>query len=435
MNLSDKKVAVYGMGKSGISALRLLSREKAKTFAVSKGDPKNWYPSINKFIPIDNCFDENDPKAAEIFSNSDIIILSPGIPTTNECLSKAIGSVPIWSEVELGFHFSKVPVIAITGTNGKTTTVSLLGELLTSAGYKVFVGGNIGIPYCDISFNQEKYDFAVLEISSFQLEQIESFKPHLAAILNVTQNHGERYKTFKEYREAKENIARNLTGEDFLIVPTSDDLLVKWAKSLPSKLVEVDPRKISEMESIWDLSKFQLIGNHNLINLYFCFKILKSLGIDPVKAKSGMENFRGVDFRLQKEDTKYPFEVFNDAKSTNYDATLTALKSLSEKKVPIYLILGGQNRGIGDSITGQIPELKKYVKKIFLIGQTTEMLAQELKDQIPNEKSLTIERAIEEVKNDKNFKGILLFSPAFPSFDQFENYVVRGKSFSKLIHR
>jgi UDP-N-acetylmuramoylalanine--D-glutamate ligase len=435
LNLSDKKVAVYGMGKSGISALRLLSREGAKVFAISKGDPSSWYPNILNFISRENCYSESDPQASKIFSECDLIILSPGIPPTNDCLKGALGKIPIWSEIELGFHFSKVPVIALTGTNGKTTTVSLLGELLTSAGFEVFVGGNIGIPYCDISFHDKKYDFAVLEISSFQLEQIESFKPRVAVILNITQNHGERYESFHDYRVAKENIARNLTQEDSFIVPSSDQLLVKYAKSLPSKVVEVDQKNLKEMEAFWDLSSFQLIGSHNLLNLYFCFKILKVLGISPADAKLGMENFKGVDFRLQKEDTNLPFAVFNDAKSTNYDATLTAIKSLGEKKLPIYLILGGQKRGSGDSLIPHIPELKKTVKKIFLIGQTTEMLANEIKNQIPLENALTLEKAIDLVKGDKDFKGILLFSPGFPSFDQFENYVARGRAFSTLIRR
>lgn len=435
MKLQDKKVAVYGIGKSGISALRLLFREGAKLFVVSKGNPDSWHPQVSKFIAREDCFSEDDPKALKIFSQCELIILSPGIPPTNSCLKEALGSVPIWSEIELGFHFSKIPVIALTGTNGKTTTVSLLGELISSAGYKVFVGGNIGIPYCDISFHHEKYDFAVLEISSFQLEQIESFKPHIAVILNITQNHGERYETFNDYRVAKENIARNLTQEDFFIVPSSDQLLVKYAKSLPSKAVEVEENSLKEMEAFWDLSSFQLIGSHNLLNLYFCFKILKVLGISPSDAKLGMENFKGVDFRLQKEDTKLPFAVFNDAKSTNYDATFTAIKSLGEKKLPIYLILGGQKRGGGDSLIPYIPQLKKTVKKIFLIGQTTEMLANEIKNDIPLEKALTLEKAIELVKSDRDFKGILLFSPGFPSFDQFENYVARGKAFSALIRR
>ncbi len=423
------------MGKSGISALRLLSREGAKVFAVSKGDPNTWYPNIAKFIPRENCYSESDPKAAQILSGCELIILSPGIPPTNDCLKGAIGSVPIWSEIELGFHFSKVPVIALTGTNGKTTTVSLLGELLSSAGYKVFLGGNIGIPYCDISFHKENYDFAVLEISSFQLEQIESFKPHVAVILNITQNHGERYETFNDYRIAKENIARNLTKEDSLIIPGNDKLLAMWARSLPTKIIEVDEGAVDEMESYWDLRKFQLIGSHNILNLYFCFEILKALKISPLDCKSGMESFKGVDFRLQKEETNLPFEIYNDAKSTNFDATLTAVKSLSEKNLPIYLILGGQKRGLGDSITPHIFELKKHVQKVFLIGQTSEMLAEELKDKIPFELSVTLEKGIEQVRSDKNFKGILLFSPGFPSFDQFENYVARGRSFSSLIRR
>lgn len=423
------------MGKSGISALRLLNREGAKVFAVSKGDPGAWYPKITDLITRENCYEENDPHVPKIFSGCDLIILSPGIPPTNSCLKEALGNIPIWSEIELGFHFSKVPVIALTGTNGKTTTVSLLGELLSSAGYKVFVGGNIGIPFCDISFHQEKYDFAVLEISSFQLEQIESFKPHVAVILNITQNHGERYETFNDYRVAKENIARNLTKEDFLIIPSNDKQLVMWARSLPTKIIEVDEGSTDEMESYWDLSKFQLIGAHNILNLYFCFEILKSLGISPSDCSGGMENFRGVDYRLQKEKTNLPFEVYNDAKSTNYDATLTAIKSLSEKNLPIFLILGGQKRGIGDSLDPHIFELKKHVKKVFLIGQTSEILAQELKNEIPFEVSVTLDKAIDQVKSDKNFKGILLFSPGFPSFDQFENYVARGKSFSSLIRR
>jgi UDP-N-acetylmuramoylalanine--D-glutamate ligase len=433
LDLSNKKIAIFGMGKSGVSALRLLHREKAQVYAVSLGDPRTWHLPVKDFIEGKFCFSQDCAQAPGIFAKCDLIILSPGIPSTHPCLRLAKGKVPIWSEIELGFHFCPIPIVAITGTNGKTTTVTLLGELLKSAGKKPFVGGNIGKPLCDLPFEKEDYDLAVLEVSSFQMEKIESFKPHVAAILNVTQNHGERYVSFEDYLQAKQNIARNQTKEDYLLIPKHDRALVHWAHSFSSNVVEVDPKKIPEMAENWDLTQFRLPGAHNLLNLFFCYKILQALGVEISRPEAVLSRFSGVEFRLQLENSPFPFKVYNDAKSTNYDSTLTAINALSDKKEDIYLILGGQKRGVGDSILPHILKMKKPIKKIFLIGETTPMLAHELKGHIPFEESMTLKHAVESVKKDKGFKGILLFSPGFPSFDQYPNYIARGKAMRELL--
>ena len=206
MNLKNKKVTIYGAGKSGISALRLLTEQGAICSMVSR----DWsnLSEIKTMVSQDSCFDDQDD---EIFTNSDLIILSPGISLENPNLQKAIKKkVPIISEIELAFQFVTCPVVGVTGTNGKTTTISFLREILNKTELKVFTGGNIGIPFCDAITSNTKWDLILLELSSFQLETIVNFRPHIAMLLNISHNHGERYSSLLDYTKAKFNIMKNI---------------------------------------------------------------------------------------------------------------------------------------------------------------------------------------------------------------------------------
>lgn len=396
------------MGVSGLSALKLLHREGADITVVNRGEVKTWnhldeiLKYTNKCIPQDI--------AKETFDSSELIILSPGIPKNHNLLKET--KAPIWSEIELGFRYADAPIIAITGTNGKTTTVTLLGEILKSMGYSTFVGGNIGVPLCDF----KKADFIVLEVSSFQMETIEKFKPNLAVILNVTQNHGERYEHFNDYLQAKLNIAKNISKENFLYtneVPYDG----------PGIKIDLDDIKMD-----WDLSKFKIPGTHNIKNLFVIYEILKKLNLDLKEAEKALPNLTGVPFRMEYIKSGH-HRVFNDAKSTNWDATITAVNSINDEN--IYLIIGGQKRGHGDSILPHLDEIKKKVSKVYLIGETTDDLAAEINDDDFALKCYELKDALIEAKKEN--KGALIFSPAFPSFDQFKNYMDRGESFSKLV--
>ena len=420
MKFEGLNVVVFGAGVSGRSAVKLLTSCNSTVFIVNRS------PVEDSKVPF---FLEDDPRAKDVMARADLIILSPGIPREHTILEEPLkNGVPIWSEIELGFHFCSLPIAAVTGTNGKTTTVSLIGEMLKASGLKPFVGGNIGRAFCDLPFVQDQYDVAILELSSFQLESIEKFHPRVSALLNVFPNHGERYSSFDDYGVAKINILKNWSkGDRFFCF---EDIPANLKKKLSAKEVEyvpsVDNKEIFEGH---DLKDFKLPGSHNLQNLLFAQKISYCLGGTQEGVQKTISNFCGVDFRLQFIPSSHSFTCYNDAKSTNWEATLTAVKALQCEKKPLSIILGGAKRGRGDTLP---PEFISYkFHKIFLIGETTSDLSNELKKVgISHESCFSlpqVERMIEE-----SFEGNLLFSPAFPSFDQYENYVERGKHFTGL---
>lgn len=437
MNLKGKKVSIFGMGRSGISALKLLNREGALVTAINQGKPDKWidYPQIKEIIGSDNCVEESC--ASQVFSQSDLIILSPGIPCQHPILLEAIREgVPVWSEIELGYRFCHTPIIAVTGTNGKTTTVSMIGEMLTHSGYSVFVGGNIGIPFCDCFLEKRPLDYIVLELSSFQLESIVNFRPNIALILNIFPNHGERYKNIESYGKAKFNISKNMTSEDHIIIPQEYHLLNEWGKQQKAEvhaLVSTDYQTIkSKLSCKYDLGNFKLQGGHNLANLNFAITSMEILNIQGEGVQFTIDNFSGIPHRLQYVDCQAPFIPLNDAKSTNWDATLTAIKSIDKQDKKLFLILGGKKRGKNDSLTPYIKTIKEKVDTILLIGETTDFLADELDNTLPFHKCYSLENVLSLVKK-MQFEGLLLLSPAFPSYDQFKNFEKRGEKFIELL--
>ncbi|MEI8346150.1 MAG: UDP-N-acetylmuramoyl-L-alanine--D-glutamate ligase [Pseudomonadota bacterium] len=436
--MKKKRVTVYGMGKSGLSALQFLLEHEADVWAVSKGAPATWpdYQKISAWIGPDKCLEEDF--ASNLMAESELIVLSPGIPRQHPILQRAHRrGIPLWSEIELASRFINIPILAVTGSNGKTTTVTLLSEMLTETGHDVFVGGNIGTPLCDFVLKPQKVDYILLELSSFQLESIEEFHPHLAIILNVFSNHGERYNTVNEYTAAKFNITKNMGENDHLIY-RQDPQLNFWTQDLKCQKYPINTTQVeamrAEMENFFKLEKFKLPGTHNLTNLYFSFLVFKILKLKMIGIQKVVDSFNGVSYRMQKISGDYPFIPFNDAKSTNWDATMTAIRSLQiEKKGrPLFVIIGGQPRGRGDSLGPHLAELASLVDKVLLIGETTEELAGLLVGKIPYQRCYTLADALKHVYS-LDFNGALLFSPGLPSFDQYENYQKRGESFNQLL--
>jgi len=434
MDIVGKKVAVLGMGLSGLWSVKLLQQKKAEVYAINSGDPTTW-TCFEQIVPIlgqEHCVNETDAKT--IFQTSDLIILSPGIPRTHELIELALANnILVVSEIELGYwYLTDEKIIAVTGSNGKTTTVSMLGVMLKEAGKSAFVGGNIGTPLAQYVYEQKKCEFVVLELSSFQLESMPTFRAHANIILNVFVNHTERYRNIADYAKAKFNLVTNMTKDDLLVYPTSFEIIAKFVDKLDIKKVGIDTSDIdairADIQVNYTLENFKLVGTHNLSNLQFMLKALTPFNIDKQGIQRAIDTFPGVDYRIQYEPSNDLFLCYNDAKSTNWDATLTAVQSLDKKDKPLWLILGGRKRSTSDSITTQINNLAKKVDKILLIGETTEQFFEELKGKIPAEKCLTMENCIAFART-KKFDGILLFSPAFPSFDQFKNYMDRGKQF------
>lgn len=415
------KIAIFGLARSGLAALKfLVNHTNHEVFVINQGNPRSWenFSEVTKYISMDHCITQI--AADELLASMDQIILSPGIAITNKTLQKALdNNIEIISEIELAFQYSNVPVIAITGTNGKTTTATMVAEVLKMSGKKVFLGGNIGIPYCEI-FN-DPYDLAVIEVSSFQLENIKTFKPHIAMLLNISENHAERYESIESYTKAKYELFKNMKKEDFVLL----------GEDLSKESIKANVSKIRDLSS-FDFGKSKLVGNHNKKNFFCAWKVLEILKI-PNRTQlmqDFINEFKGVNYRLQFIDQVGDTKFYNDAKSTNNNATVSAVKAFQESDEDLYLILGGKLRSDKVDILSSLIGLK--IKEIFTIGEA----AQKLQDNLSTHyKTLTFENLEElfKVFEIKKVKGVVLFSPAFPSFDQYDNYEKRGEHFNEMV--
>lgn len=445
-DLKNKKVAIFGMGVSGISALRMLFALGSKNIAINSGDIESWAksPGVLDFVSIGECFSENDAQLENILKTVELVILSPGIPRDHPLIKPLLlKNIPIWGEIELAYRYLESvnklkPIIGITGTNGKTTTTTFLGEMIKTDYKKVFVGGNIGVPFCDYAFDvfngKNEVDFILLELSSFQLESIDHFHVNIAIILNLYQNHGERYLTIEEYGKSKFHITNHFKSNDLLIYPEDFSIIADWAKNQIGRKKTVNTLR---PEISFDLSQFKLPGIHNRVNLNFLLLAASDIKLNPKSIQKSINNFLGVHHRIEFVDALVDlphFKAYNDAKSTNWDATVTAVKAMQEVPGDLYLIIGGKKRGQGDSILPYLDFLKSKVKKLYLIGEMASEIESEVKGKIDFAKTDTLENTISILRKNK-FKSdsVLLFSPGVPSFDQFKNYAHRGEHFIKLL--
>lgn len=431
------KVAVFGLGRSGLSAIRFLDFLEKEITVVNQGAPESW-EGLGEFKNL-TCFGQDDERTSGHLTKMDAIILSPGIPREHPVLKSALErGVAVINEIELALRHVNIPIIGITGTNGKTTTTTMCGEIFKASNVKAFIGGNIGIPFCDYALaelrDDKKCDVAVLELSSFQLESVPSLRPKKAAILNIYPNHGERYENVEDYALAKINIAKNMDEDDSLYICEDEDYLRNRLGHVKCPIITLKAQTEHELIAAlrdYDLAEFKLLGVHNLSNLLFAISLTKDMGATKEGVQKVISSFCGVEYRLQYVPGPYAFEAYNDAKSTNWDATLVALDSFFGRKKELWLILGGQPRGRGDSIAPYINEIREKVRRILLIGKSGVALQNEIKGKI------TVEylESLEEVKKyvvSEAFDGDLLFSPAFPSFDQFRDYAHRGRVFNEL---
>jgi UDP-N-acetylmuramoylalanine--D-glutamate ligase len=336
----------------------------------------------------------------------------------------------------------KEKIIAVTGTNGKTTTVTLIGDMLKNLKCPYFVGGNIGLPFSHyanekiLGLNKTPAAVVVLELSSFQLESIQDFRPHVAVVVNLTFSHQERYSTFSSYQRAKFQITKNQQAEDFLIFLESSEYIDNWPHTLPMQKIPFNLQSATAtLTEHYSLSQFQLPGTHNIENLFCAVKALALLGLEGQGIQQTIDTFEGVHFRVEKVKNDRAYTVYNDAKSTNIAATMKAILAVSVPEKKLYLIFGGRPRSEEAAFVSN-GTFKNYVSKIFLIGETTDHLAKNLEpDNMNIVKSYTLENAVRTINQEPNFTGIILFSPGYPSFDQFENYQARGSFFEKLFQK
>ena len=446
MDVKGKRVLVVGMGKSGVASALFLAGKGAR---VSVSDTKSE-EELHHEIPqlLDRGIGvEAGYHGERTFKEQELIVISPGVPYDVPQLVQARSAgIPVIGEIELAARYLKGQVIAITGSNGKTTTTALTGEIIAAGAKKTLVGGNIGTPA--ISFVEDATDdtWIVLEVSSFQLETIQTFHPKIAVVLNVTPDHLDRHRTFENYAAAKARIFENQTADDFTVLNADDPTCAAMATKTKAAVYRfsrqhpVDRGAFvqgdnivwtdgSREQEIMPVSEIGLKGAHNVENILagVCAGMLA--GVAPADIRRAVSNFKAVEHRLEYVATVRGVAYYNDSKATNVDATIKALESFPGR---IHLILGGKDKGSDYSMLNSL--LAERVKRVYTIGAAASKIESQIKG-APFVSSVTIDAAIRQAGEMAVAGDIVLLAPACASFDQFMSYEHRGRVFKDLVRQ
>jgi UDP-N-acetylmuramoylalanine--D-glutamate ligase len=448
MELNNKRVLVVGLGKSGVASALFLKAHGAR---VTASDTKSGDELRNEIpVLLDHGITvETGGHGERTFREQDLIVVSPGVPVDAPLLQQArsLGEVVI-GEIELAAQFLPGSIVAITGSNGKTTTTTLTGEILTAAGLPTLVGGNIGTPAISLAERATPETVVVLEVSSFQLETVQSFRPKVAVVLNVTPDHLDRHRTFGAYTDAKSRIFENQRTEDFAVLNADDPTCVEMAKRTRaqvywfSRLKEVKQgswvrdgqilfRNGSEQREIMQISEIPLKGAHNLENVLAATCAGALMGCKPENIRRAVHEFKAVEHRLEFVASIRGVDYYNDSKATNVDATIKALESFPEN---IHLILGGKDKGSDYSVLNDL--LRKRVKRVYTIGAAAAKIESQIISQKAGGPELvhaeTLENAIRKASAVAQPGDVVLLAPACASFDQFKSYEHRGQVFKEI---
>lgn len=447
MELKGKHVLVVGLGKSGFAAAMFLRRHGAKV-TVSDVRPAE---SLGKDMPLlleEGIAVEAGGHGLLTFRRQDLIVVSPGVPPeTPELRQVRSFGQTVLGEVELASRFLKGRTIAITGSNGKTTTTSLCGAILSAGGLPVQVGGNIGVPVIALADESRDENWNVLEVSSFQLESIVTFRPQIAVILNVTPDHLDRHGTFEKYVAAKERIFLNQRREDFLVLNAEDEVAARAAVRARSQVYWFSHKRVvrqgacvhegvvmyraseqSAPEPILAVGAIPLKGDHNLENVLAAVCAARLAGVPADAIRSAVQSFTAVEHRLEFVAKIEGVDYYNDSKATNVDATLKALASFPSG---IHLILGGKDKD-SDYRTMR-PLLEQRVRAVYLMGAAAEKIEQHIHGAAPIVRAGTLRRAVELAADAAHAGEVVLLAPACSSFDQFVNYEDRGRAFKEIV--
>jgi UDP-N-acetylmuramoylalanine--D-glutamate ligase len=444
MELKDKRVLVVGLGKSGVaSALFLKERGARVTVSDTKsGDElRDEIPALlDQGITV-----ETGGHGERTFHGQDLIVVSPGVPVDAPPLvqARALGETVI-GEIELASRFLPGPIVAITGSNGKTTTTALVGEILTAGGRPTLVGGNIGTPAISLAERATPESVIVLEVSSFQLETIEKFHPKIAVVLNVTPDHLDRHRTFEAYAGAKARILENQTDNDFAVLNADDPTCVAMAARTRAHVFWFSRRKEVQrgawahegrilfrddrgQREIMLTSEIPLKGAHNLENVLAAVCAGSLMGCAPDRIRQAVREFKAVEHRLEYVATIRGVDYYNDSKATNIDATIKALEAFPGN---IHLILGGKDKGSDYTVLNDL--LRKRVKRVYTIGAAAAKIESQIKN-VEVVHAETLEHALHKANAAAEPGDVVLLAPACASFDQFKNYEQRGKAFKEIV--
>jgi UDP-N-acetylmuramoylalanine--D-glutamate ligase len=444
LNVSGKHVLVVGLGRSGVAAALFL-RERGARVTVSDSKPQEH---LRGEIPhlLDRGIEvESGGHGERTFQQQDLIVLSPGVPLSVPQIAHARHEgIPIIGEVELASQFLQGHTVAITGSNGKTTTTALAAEVLSADGRKVLLGGNIGTPVISLVPESSPDGWNVLEISSFQLETIQTFRPEVAVVLNITPDHLDRHGTMEAYIAAKQRIFENQSTADRAVLNADDPNCVRMAEGLPSQVFWFSRRKeVTEgafvrggeilfrqngaEKAVSAADDIPLRGAHNLENVLAAVCVGMVTGCEPRRIAAAVRAFRAVEHRLEHVATIQGVEYYNDSKATNVDATIKALESFHN----VHIIVGGKDKGTDYSIL--IPLLQERAKRVYTIGAAAEKIESQIVGAAEIVPAGTLEVAVKKAMASAMPGDVVLLAPACASFDQFENFEHRGRVFKELV--
>ncbi|MGA9111183.1 MAG: UDP-N-acetylmuramoyl-L-alanine--D-glutamate ligase [Smithella sp.] len=444
MDFTGKKIVVIGMGKTGIATARYLGNQGAKVTVTDEKQFDQWNGEF-KQIAGEKWLEVGDYNA-RVLEGADMVVPSPGVPPNSDLLVEAQKkNIPVVSEIELASWFLKVPVIAVTGTNGKTTTTTLLGEILRRSGKKVFVGGNIGTPLIEYAETSQKDDFIVAEISSFQLQWIEKFRPFIAILLNITCDHINYHGSFAQYRRVKAGIFANQTKTDWAILNAADQEQDGIADATYAQIVKFSSKDVlsqgifikdNDMVLIipgfnaekYPLGIINLPGLHNVENVMAAIMAARLCGCPQKDIIEAVRAFSGLPHRIEFAGERNSIKFYDDSKGTNVGSVLRALETFTQ---PVILLLGGRDKdGDFESLK---PLLKKKTKKVILFGEARNRIASLIGEDIPVLKKERLREAIQSAYKDAQSGDVVLLSPGCASFDEFANYKDRGNFFKDVV--
>ncbi len=449
MDLTKKKVLVIGSGVSGIAATELL-REKGITTILFDGNRELDTDALRKRAPV---FGDVEILLGELTEDDmarvDLAVISPGVPTDLpmvEALREK--GIPVWGEIELAYYFARGEIVAITGTNGKTTTTALTGEILARYFRDVKVVGNIGIPYTSVAAQTTEETVTVAEISSFQLETVHEFHPKVSAILNITPDHLNRHHTMECYIRTKESITKNQTASDVCVLNYEDEVLRAFGEELGTQVVFFSSRRElskgfyykdgeifyadgKETQRIIRVDELNILGLHNYENVMAACAMAFAMGVPKETVVEALRQFQAVEHRIEYVTEKQGVRFYNDSKGTNPDA---AIKGISAMNRPTLLIGGGYDKD--STYDAWIESFDGKVKKLVLIGQTREKIAECARAHGFSDIVLcdTLKEAVEVCWQNAAEGDAILLSPACASWGMFANYEERGRFFKEYVN-
>jgi UDP-N-acetylmuramoylalanine--D-glutamate ligase len=447
IEVEGKRALVVGLACSGRAAARLLRRKGAMVMVTDSRPPASFQDEIPELTSLKIGL-ELGLHREETFLHQDLIVVSPGVPLDLPYLESARQhKIPIVPEIEVASWFLEGSMVGITGSNGKTTTTSLLGMMLASSGFRTFVGGNIGVPLISAVEQARKDTLLVAELSSFQLEAIQSFRPHVAVLLNLSQNHLDRHHSFEAYVGAKSRIFHNQTAGDYAILNADDPYVMNLAPAIPSQKIFFSRKlnlpdgvfvsnghiiyRVGNLERILlEVGDVRLRGDFNVEDVLAASAAACVMGADFEAVRRAVRQFNGVEHRLEFVREIHHVDYYNDSKATSVDATAKALTAFNRG---VHLILGGKDKGA--PYTPLRPLLKDRVREALLIGAAADKIAKDLEGAVEIIHAGDLEAAVRRAFNLAVPGDTVLLAPACASYDQFQDFEERGRVFKELVER